>query len=407
MRILHTSDWHLGRSIEGYSRLDEQRMFMDELTEICQSENIELIIVAGDVYDTANPPSMAEQLFYRSVHRLTDGGKRPIIIIAGNHDSPERLVAPSPLAWELGIILIGTRQTIIPTGTYEHYSVIDSGEGFVTLYLNGETVVILTAPYAGERRLNEILSESHDEKEIQKSYSDKIGQMFAANEDKYRDDTINLAVGHFYVTGGETSAGERDITLGGIFAVNTDNLPKSAAYIAMGHLHRPQRINLYLSNHQAYYSGSPMQYGKSEIGHKKCVCIIDVNPGKAHTEPKALVTKKELTCYKPVEIWKFNGPEEAIIKCMERKDENVWAYLEIYTTRHITQAEIKELRSIKPDILDIYPVITNDPKTIPYEQSERSALEEFTDFYIKERALEPSDELKAMFLRLWVMCGEE
>ena len=96
MRILHTADWHLGRTLEGRSRLEEQAQFLDELAEIVEKEKIDVVLMAGDAFDTVNPPAAAEQLFYESLSRLSNRGKRPVMVISGNHDSPDRLAAATP-----------------------------------------------------------------------------------------------------------------------------------------------------------------------------------------------------------------------------------------------------------------------------------------------------------------------
>ncbi|MEB9897801.1 exonuclease subunit SbcD, partial [Bacillus cereus] len=107
MRILHTADWHFGRTLEGRSRLQEQAAFVDELVALTEEERVDLVLIAGDVYDSVNPPAAAEQLFYEAAARLSDGGRRPIVIISGNHDHPERLSASAPLVGERGVFLIG------------------------------------------------------------------------------------------------------------------------------------------------------------------------------------------------------------------------------------------------------------------------------------------------------------
>ncbi len=119
MRILHTSDWHLGRTLEGRSRLEEQVMFIDELCGIVEAEAVDLVLIAGDVFDTVNPPAAAEELFYDALNRLADGGKRGIVVIAGNHDNPERLCAASPLAERNGIILYGLpKEVLTPSSSF-------------------------------------------------------------------------------------------------------------------------------------------------------------------------------------------------------------------------------------------------------------------------------------------------
>ena len=105
MRILHTADWHLGKTIEGRSRIEEQRAFLRDFAEIARRERADLVIVAGDIYDSPNPSAEAEKLFYQSLKEITQDGKRLILVIAGNHDSPERLVAAGPLAAHHGIMM--------------------------------------------------------------------------------------------------------------------------------------------------------------------------------------------------------------------------------------------------------------------------------------------------------------
>ena len=106
MKFIHTSDWHIGKNLEGHSRLEEQEKFCDDFVKIVEENNIDMVIIAGDVYDTSNPPAGAETLFYKTICRLADDGNRCVLVIAGNHDNPERLSAVSPLAKEQGIIFI-------------------------------------------------------------------------------------------------------------------------------------------------------------------------------------------------------------------------------------------------------------------------------------------------------------
>ena len=101
MKILHTSDWHLGKRLEEFSRLEEQKAVMQEICEIAEREQADAVIVAGDLFDTFNPPTEAIDLLYKTLKRLTANGRRPVIAIAGNHDSPDRIEAPDPLARDL------------------------------------------------------------------------------------------------------------------------------------------------------------------------------------------------------------------------------------------------------------------------------------------------------------------
>lgn len=396
MRILHTSDWHLGKSLEKRSRIDEQRKFLDDFIEVAKENNIDLVIIAGDIYDSSNPPAIAEKMFYDTLKKISDNGKRLILIIAGNHDNPERLVASAPLAREHGIIMIGTLKTIIDTGNYGRHKIINSGEGFIEIEINGEKAVILTVPYLSEKRLNEVLYKDMDSDEERiKSYSDRVFSLFDSLKDNYREDTINLLVSHLYAMGSEEGGSERSIQLGGSYIVNCDCFPKEAQYIALGHVHKPQLVPG--TNKKARYSGSPIHYNKKEVSYNKKCLVVDV---KANEE--ANVKEVYFKVYKPIEIWKCENFDDALLKCEENKDRECWVYLEIKVDRYMREDEIKKLKELKKDILEITPIIENihrdDESAISL--SEKSFEELFIDFYKKERMGEPDKEIVDLFLNL-------
>ncbi|WP_058992840.1 exonuclease SbcCD subunit D [Sarcina ventriculi] len=396
MRILHTADWHLGKSLEKRSRIDEQRKFLDDFIEIAKENDIDLVIIAGDIYDSSNPPAIAEKMFYDTLKKISDNGKRLILIIAGNHDNPERLVASAPLAREHGIIMIGTLKTIIDTGNYGRHKIINSGEGFIEVEINGEKAVILTVPYLSEKRLNEVLYKDMDSDEERiKSYSDRVFSLFDSLKDNYREDTINLLVSHLYAMGSEEGGSERSIQLGGSYIVNCECFPKEAQYIALGHVHKPQLVPG--TNKKARYSGSPIHYNKKEVSYNKKCFVVDV---KANEE--ANVKEVYFKVYKPIEIWKCENFDDALLKCEENKDRECWVYLEIKVDRYMREDEIKKLKELKKDILEITPIIENihrdDESAISL--SEKSFEELFIDFYKKERMGEPDKEIIDLFLNL-------
>ncbi|MBU5593421.1 exonuclease SbcCD subunit D C-terminal domain-containing protein [Clostridium sp. MSJ-4] len=396
MRIIHTSDWHLGKYLDGIknSRLEEQKMFLEEFIDIVEKEKADMIIIAGDIYDNGNPPAKAERLFYDTLKKLSNDGKRPIIVIAGNHDNPERLMAVSPLTSEYGIIILGTPKNYVEKGEYGSCKVLDSGESFIEIELNGERAVILALPYPSEKRLNEVFIFEDNDKERMMSYSEKIGEIFSNLSEKYREDTINLAVSHIFVNGGITSDSERSIELGGSLAVNVENLPKNAQYIALGHLHKPQRVG---NTKNAYYSGSPIQYSKSEINYSKSVYKVEVTAGE-----EAKVEKILLRNYKPIEIWKCESVSEAIEKCKENSNRDVWVYLKIKTEEYINQEYIKLMNEYKKDIIEIIPDITSKEEEIEEIEDirEKSMGELFKEFYSNQRGYNISEELLELFLSI-------
>ncbi len=391
MRILHTADWHLGKSLEGNSRLDEQEKFLEDFVNIVDENDVDLVIIAGDIYDTGNPPARAEKLFYSTLKKISNGGKRAVLVIAGNHDNPERLIAAGPLADDHGIILLGTPKDVAEKGHYGDLLINDSGEGYIEIEMRGEKAVIIALPYPSEKRLNEIFTESTDEEERQISYSEKVAQIFASLSSKYREDTINIAVSHLFVAGGKESDSERPIQLGGSMAVDVSALPDKAQYIALGHLHKPQIVS---ERSNIYYAGSPIQYSKSEIGYSKCCFIVDIKAGQEPDIRQVLFKN-----YKPIEVFKCSSIEDAIETCRQNKDRDIWAYIEIETDRTLTQSEIKEMKELLPDIVEIIPKIEGmDKEDEGLDMRERSMEELFRDFYMEKTGTELSGELMDLFL---------
>ncbi|MCY6957515.1 exonuclease SbcCD subunit D [Clostridium brassicae] len=398
MRILHTSDWHLGKMLEGASRMDEQEKFLEDFINIVEEKQIDMVIISGDIYDNSNPPARAEKMFYTALKKICNKGKRLVLVIAGNHDNPERLEAASSLAYGQGVIILGRPKSCAEIGKCGEYEILDSGEGFIEININKEKAVIITLPYPSEKRLNEILSEGIEEDERQKNYSERISELFEHLSKKYRDDTINLAVTHLFVLGGEETDSERPIQLGGSLAVSATALPERAQYIALGHLHKPQYIK---ARTKCVYSGSPLQYSKSEIGYTKSCYLVDVKAGQ-----EAVIEEIHLKNYKPIEVWRCKSVEEAIKKCEENSDKNIWVYLEIETDKYISQEDIKTMKSLKDDILEIKPLIQGKDEDSQdfYNIKEKSMREFFEEFYIKQRMVKPDEEVMELFLDI---AGEE
>jgi exonuclease SbcD len=400
MRILHTSDWHLGRSLEHISRIGEQRDFIDCLVNIADEEDVDLVLIAGDIYDTYNPSAAAEELFYEAMDRLGGKDGRAVIVIAGNHDNPERLCAASPLAYKNGIILLGYPGS--DAGEYEMkaegISIVDSGPGWLELSLSRceHNAVIITMPYPSEARLEELLSEEADEAELQNAYSAKIGSIFSRLSGKFRDDTVNLITAHLFLMGGSTSDSERTLQVGGAMTVDPSVIPEKTHYTALGHLHRPQQIRS--AECPTYYAGSPLAYSFSEAGYSKAVFIVDIMPG-GETEVRPIY----LDCGKPLKKWYADkGIQQALEWCEEGRDPNAWIDLEILTDRVLTADEHKTIRSLHPGIINIRPMIRSEETEVmsPESREGRKIDELFRDYYRYRMGTDIPDELMQAFLEL-------
>ncbi|MDF2607002.1 MAG: nuclease SbcCD, subunit [Bacillales bacterium] len=395
VRVIHTSDWHLGKTLEGNSRIEEQEAFLEEFCKIVEDKQVDLILHAGDIYDVSNPPAKAEELLYKYLRRLSNNGNRAIVIIAGNHDNPERLEAILPLAKEHGIIIYGTLNTVIEKGKYGNFEVINSGKGYIEVEIRGEKAVIAALPYPSERRLNEVLGNLDSEESFQQSYSERIGELFNEITANFREDTINLAMSHLYVVGGEATDSERAIQLGGSYVVELKHLPDRAQYVALGHLHKTQK---YLSNETPIiYSGSPIQYSKKERNNKNSVYYFEAHPGE-----KVNVERINLSIYKKIELWDCENIQAAIDLCREKSSEDSWVYIQIHTDRIINQDEIKEMKRLKQDIIEIRPILkgqSNDEE-ITNNITEKNLEELFVMFYKSKNEVEPTQDLTEMFLQL-------
>lgn len=281
MKILHTADWHLGKKLDRFSRLEEQVLVLDEIVEIADEQNVDLILIAGDLFDNFNPSVEATELFYKTLKRLSLNGKRPVIAISGNHDSPNLIDAPDPLARECGIILIGHPKAKITPFELEHFKISNSAAGFIELQLKSLNfpVRILHTPYANEIRLKEYFGENKEE-ELNKV----LAENWATIADEFCDDKgVNLLMAHLYMNKKgapiiEEPEGEKLIKIGNATLIYSDIIPSQIQYTALGHLHGFRNIGT--TEKPVVYSSSPLCYSFSEAGQTKYVTIIEAEPNK-------------------------------------------------------------------------------------------------------------------------------
>ena len=343
-----------------------------------EEEKIDAILMAGDAFDTVNPPAAAEQLFYESMSRLSNNGKRPIIVIAGNHDNPDRLSAASPLAVHQNITLLG-----LPTTDVESIHIPTSDE----------ILKVAALPYPSESRLKELLAEENDELALRNSYDARVKGIFDKMSEQFTADTVNIAMSHIYVAGGSSTDSERPIEVGGAYTVAATSLPANAQYVALGHLHRPQMINR--AHTLARYSGSPLAYSFSESGYAKSVTILDAQPGK-----EVEMTEIPLSSGKPLTRWKAkNGLAEVYTWLDEQKDAQAWVDLEVHVEDALSLEEIHRLRKLHPGFIHIRPVFKAEELANETRSQREVPIEElFTKFYSRQTGGgAPDDELVKLF----------
>ena len=393
MKILHTADLHLGKKLNKAARLDEQCDVIKELTEIADAEDIDVVLIAGDIFDTSVPTSDAERVFYRSILTLSGRG-RAVIALAGNHDDERRLCAAKPLADLQGIVLAGeldytalNGETLSdPTPPPSLFGLFDAADyiqkqrikivgryGGVTVEKDGEKVNIALVPYPAEARLSRWSKQDYTV-----DYVERVKQTLSS-ACEFFDDNYNILCTHLFLTKSDASE-----SLGGLLALPVSILPESADYVALGHVHKHLKVS---KKPLAEYSGSPLQYAYDE-GRTKSVNIIDT--AKRTVEQKLLSAGKNLT-----EVDADNYDE-----CMSKLDFYSDDYVRIkYSGEPLTRDEAATIRS-HPAFNDL--VVTASLR-VEQKVEKRAHLsdEEIFDMYYKHRYnAEPSAELKAVFTEL-------
>jgi exonuclease SbcD len=407
MKILHTSDWHLGKRLEDFSRLEEQQAVMQEICEIADREEADAVLIAGDLFDTFNPPTEAVDLLYKVLKRLTANGRRPVIAIAGNHDSPDRIEAPDPLARECGIIFAGYPNSIVPPFILESgLQVLKSDRGFLELTLPGSNspLRILLTPYANEYRLKAFLGHENSEEELRRI----LQQRWESIASQYCDDRgVNILLSHlFMVKKGDPLPEEPEeekpiLHVGGAQAVYTENIPSQIQYTALGHLHRMHKADD-TSPSPVYYSGSPLSYSFSEADQQKYLLLVEIEPGHGAT-----VREIPLTGGKRLLRKKAYGVEEALLWLAENRDALV--ELTLVTDTFLTAQDRRRLQathegiiSIIPEVSDMDALTGHSPSNIDLSQSMETL---FRDYFLHEKGQEPGEEILSLFRE--IMAEEE
>lgn len=270
MKILHTSDWHIGRTLYGRKRYEEFEAFLTWLENVIQDNSIDVLLVAGDVFDTSAPSNRAQELYYRFLNRVTRSTCRHIVIIAGNHDSPSFLNAPKELLKTLSVHVIGCTSASLD----DEVLVLRNEQ-------NNPELIVCAVPYLRDKdiRISES-GESIEDKE--QKIADGIRSHYATvatlAEEKRKELELSIPIvgmGHLFTAGGQTIDGDgvRELYIGSLAHVSADMFPPGFSYLALGHLHVPQKI---AGCETMRYSGSPLPMGFGEATQKKSVCLLQL-----------------------------------------------------------------------------------------------------------------------------------
>ena len=395
MKILHTADWHLGKRLDRFSRLEEQILVMNEIVEIANEQHVNLVLIAGDLFDNFNPGVEATELFYKTLKRLSLNGKRPVVAISGNHDSPNLIDAPDPLARECGIILIGHPKAEVSPFEVEGFTIINSAPGFIEIQLKNQDfpVRILHTPYANEIRLKEYFGQNKEEE-----LNNVLAENWKHLADKYCDENgVNLLMAHLYMNKKgapllEEPEGEKPIKIGNADLIYSDIIPAQIQYTALGHLHGCRNIGT--EDKPVVYASSPLCYSFSEAGQTKYVSIIDAQPNQ-----KVAFERIPLQNGKSLARKTFNNVETAVEWLTENQNSLVELTLESET--FLTAEERKRIYQTHHGIVHLIPKIRNlesnenELRTVNLNQDIQSLFKDY--FKSKNNGQEANEDLINLF----------
>ncbi|MFO7729889.1 MAG: exonuclease subunit SbcD [Spirochaetia bacterium] len=448
MRLLHTSDWHLGKRLDLFSRIEEQRQVLDEISELAELHEVDAVIVSGDLFDSFNPSTEAQELFYSAVKRMSCNGARTVIAIAGNHDSADAIQAPDPLARLHGIVLLGYITTELPAITTDSgVSISSPAPGAVRIEREGlPPLNVLASPYANERRVQDILKERESpeksqaqpvtDSELIARLSDLWDRTAAA---AFRSEDVNVMAAHLFAVdrtsghGRGSSHGQRQnqeqsqeqlqfeleefsvsvesltepedekpiLYKGGLPPVPVSAFPALCQYVALGHLHQghfvcPKPVPV-------AYCGSPLAYSRSESEQQKYVFLVELEPGT-----EANVTQLPLQSGLPVVRPVCESTDEAVQWLAEHQE--AYVELTLQLDSYLSSEERRRIFAAHDRILSIIPEIRGAEM---HEESKVADVSQsidtlFSEYYAAEhQGSEPPKALTELFREVLSTAREE
>ncbi|CDI48628.1 exonuclease SbcCD subunit D [Clostridium tetani] len=363
MKIIHTGDWHIGKIVNEFSMIEDQKIVLEQLINIIKKEKPNALIIAGDLYDRSIPPVEAVELLDRTFNKILLDLKVPILAIAGNHDSPERLAFGSRILTENGLHIAGS----FDKEKREIKKVI--------LKSNNENFNFYLLPYCDPKEIKHIFQDdkisTHDD--AMRVLIDIIKKDLNKNEK-------NVLITHAYTNfikdnqSLEVSQSERPLSIGGTDIVNAEYFSEFT-YTALGHLHKPQKVK----DNKIRYSGSLLKYSFSEVNHKKGATIVNINKyGEIEIDFREFKPKRDMRIIK--------GPLEKLISPEIYKGTNIEDYVYAFLTDEGELVDpIAKLRAVYPNIMGLSreeEIKKEDSKTSAGQgYKNKTKLQLFKEFY--------------------------
>ncbi|MEX2274202.1 MAG: exonuclease SbcCD subunit D [Actinomycetota bacterium] len=377
MRLLHTADWHVGKSIRGRSRLDDEfAPVLDEVVGIAEQEGVDAVLLAGDVYEQRAPAPEADALVFETLVRLHEL-QIPVVMIPGNHDSAVRFAALGTLLRAIGVTVVARVAPPTAGGIVE----VGARDG-------SHAALVACVPFVPERRFGDAAALFDATESWYQSYAEGMGQILGAMARAFRDDRVNVVLGHLFTDGALLGGGEREITTGMAYAISPGRLPGTANYVALGHVHRPQAVRG--APALTRYAGSLLQLDFGEAQQSKSVTIVDAEPGKP-----AATSVVELSAGR--ELLDVRGTLDEVL---QRAGEAPDAYLRVFVVVDGPVPGIADrIRQVAPNALDVHLEYERD-EVGPHEGAPLSALaprEQFVSSYTAYHGVAPDVSILEAF----------
>ena len=368
MKILHTSDWHLGQNFMGKNREEEHHAFLDWLLKTIEDEKIDVLIVAGDIFDTGTPPNYALELYYNFLTKLSLSVCENIIITAGNHDSIATLKAPKQLLQALNIHLITSG---------------DADENEVIKIYNNDKLegIVCAVPFLRDYVVRQSASaQTINDKEysltqgIKEHYESVYKEALKLANDK---NIPIIATGHLTTVGSKTSESEREIYIGGTLDIDSNFLGKYFDYVALGHLHINQKVGC----EHIRYSGSPIPLSFSESSSQKKVNIVEFK------NKTMSVTELDIPLYRPLLV--LRGDVTSILKELENvADKRTWIEVHLSDENPFYANQVIREKAEELELTLLAVKIDKTEKALHTEDFNVISLDELNPLDVFERRLE-------------------
>lgn len=373
MKILHTSDWHLGKRLEQCERTDEHQHFLDWLLATIRQQEIEVLLIAGDVFDSGSPSNAALKQYYDFLWALRTTNCREAIVIGGNHDSVSTLNAPQALLKYFRVHVVGG----VPNAFTEQIIPVKNDHGETEL-------VVCAVPFLRDKDVRlSVPGETHQEREhrLKAGICDHYRQLLDHVAPYKAQQIPVIAMGHLFAAGGSASDSEKEIHVGNLGQICGDQFPAEFDYIALGHLHRPQIVN---NMPHIRYSGSPIPLSFSEVEDNKVVLLL-------HFEAGCLTQIEEVTVPCCRKLIRFKGDLEEIKRRLAAftAGEHVypaWAEVQVETESYIPDLE-NQLLPITENMEHLERVFTRQIRLKPTLPLDAQTFDQLTNL----QELEPKE----------------